>query len=294
MSPGGTDPAQGPGHWREYAMEAVLLGLFMVSACGFTVLLEYPASPAHRAIADPFLRRLVIGLAMGVTAVALIYSPWGKQSGAHMNPAFTVTFARLGKVAPRDAVGYVVAHFLGGVAGVAVAGVALPGLVSDPSVNFAVTVPGPRGVGVAFLAEAAMCFLLVLAVLVVSNHPRWASRTGLVVGTLLATYITFEAPLSGMSLNPARTVGSAFFAHEWRALWLYFTAPLLGMLAASEVYIRVRGANSVFCAKLHHQNPKRCIFCEFHREPFSAGMHYSPRQPDGSSAPLRLVKEIEG
>jgi aquaporin Z len=97
-------------------MEAALLGGFMVSACGFTVLLFHPASPAVQAIPSEFVRRWLTGLAMGATAIALIYSPWGRRSGAHFNPAVTLTFLRLGNVAPRDAAGYVLAQFVGGVA----------------------------------------------------------------------------------------------------------------------------------------------------------------------------------
>jgi len=81
---------------------------------------------------------------------------------------------------------------------------------------------------------------------------------------LVAVYITFEAPISGMSMNPARTFGSAYWAHAWTALWIYFTAPPLGMLLAAELYLRIRGAHRVFCAKLHHHNSARCIFrCNF-------------------------------
>jgi len=90
---------------------------------------------------------------------------------------------------------------------------------------------------------------------------RLACFTGLFAGILVATYITLEAPLSGMSMNPARTLGSALSAHAWTALWIYFTAPPLGMLLAAEAYLRVQGAQRIFCAKLHHQNTKRCIFC---------------------------------
>jgi len=82
----------------------------------------------------------------------------------------------------------------------------------------------------------------------------------LCAGILVATYITFTAPLSGMSMNPARTFGSALPAHVWTHLWIYCTAPLLGMLAAAEVFLRRHGAHRVLCAKLHHQNTKRCIF----------------------------------
>src|SRR5262245_16438024 len=90
-------------HWPEYLMEAAGLGIFMISAGLFTTLIEYPGSPLNHMIASRFVRRGLIGLAMGVTAIVLIYSPWGQQSGAHYNPAVTLTFFRLGKVRPWDA-----------------------------------------------------------------------------------------------------------------------------------------------------------------------------------------------
>jgi aquaporin Z len=250
-------------HLPEYLMEAALLGLFMISACAFTVLLQHPASPVRGAIPDPFVRRLLTGIAMGSTAILLIYSPWGMQSGAHMNPAITLTFTRLGKVAPRDAVAYAIAQFAGGVGGVLIARTAFAGQLADPNVGYAATLPGPWGAPVAFAAEIGISCLLVLVVLSVSNHPRWAAYTGLCAGAMVACYITVEAPLSGMSMNPARTFGSAFFAGDLSALWIYFTAPPLGMLAAAQLFLAWRGRKAIFCAKLHHQNSKRCIFCEY-------------------------------
>jgi len=98
-------------------------------------------------------------------------------------------------------------------------------------------------------------------VLTVSNTGRLAPFTGLFAGALVATYISLEAPLSGMSMNPARTFASAVPAQIFTALWVYFTAPLLGMLLAAEVYLRRKGPRKLSCAKLHHQNDKRCIFC---------------------------------
>ncbi len=106
-------------------MEAALLGLFMVSAGLLGTLLEYPRSPVHQAIPDAFLRRLLMGLAMGLTAIGLIYSPWGKQSGAHFNPAVTWTFWRLGKVKLWDAIWYTVAQFAGGLYAVVLVGAVL-------------------------------------------------------------------------------------------------------------------------------------------------------------------------
>src|SRR5215212_2051077 len=143
-------------HWPEYAIEAVALGTFMVSAAAFATALYHPSSSLAAGISNEWLRRALMGLAMGATAIAIIYSPWGQRSGAHMNPAVTLTFFRLGKVAWPDLAGYVGAQFGGAIAGLAVVAAALHGIVSDPSVNYVTTVPGPPGVLVAFLAEAVM------------------------------------------------------------------------------------------------------------------------------------------
>jgi aquaporin Z len=146
-----------------------------------------------------------------------------------------------------------------------VARVALGRAVADAAVNYAATVPGPWGPGLAFLGELIISFGMMTMVLVVSNS-RLARLTGLFAGVLVATYIGVEAPLSGMSMNPARTLGSAVHAGQWTALWVYFTAPPLGMLAAAEAYLRLPGAREVRCAKLHHDNDKRCIFhCQWRR-----------------------------
>jgi aquaporin Z len=246
-------------HWPEYLMEAAGLGLFMVSACMFVALFEYTGSPARHWIEDAFVRRLLIGVAMGLTAVALIYSSWGKRSGAHLNPAVTFTFWRLRKIAGWDAAFYIGAQFAGGTLGVLLsAAVLTPQVITHASVNYAVTLPGAQGVAVAFAAEAAISFGLMLAVLIVSNRTSINRYTGLFAGALVATYIGVEAPLSGMSMNPARSFASAFPAQIWPGLWLYFVAPPLGMLLAAEAYVRAR--RPVFCCKLHHDNDQRCIF----------------------------------
>ena len=82
-------------HWPEYVMEAAGLGFFMISACLFGTIFEHPSSPVRQAITDPLPRRVLMGLAMGLTAVTIIYSPWGKQSGAHVNPSVTLAFLRI-------------------------------------------------------------------------------------------------------------------------------------------------------------------------------------------------------
>jgi len=251
-------------HWPEYLMEAFGLGLFMVSACSVGVVLEHPSSPIRQMIQDATLRRVLFGAAMGATAILNIYSPWGKRSGSHLNPATTLTFWRLGKVERWDAVFYPLSQFAGGLAGMIISQIMSRGLIAHPSVNFVATMPGPRGEVVAFAAEVLITFILISVVLRVSNVERLARYTGLFVGALVTTYISIEAPLSGMSMNPARTLASAAPAGVWTALWIYFTAPPIGMLLAAEVYLRLKGKHRVFCAKLHHHNTKRCIFrCNF-------------------------------
>ena len=255
-------------HWPEYLIESVCLGLFMISAAGFAALLQHPASPLSAWHASPLVQRIPMGVAMGLTATALIYSPFGRRSGAHMNPALTLTFLRLGKVAPADALGYVAGQFVGGIAGIVAADWVFGGLPSHPSVNYVATVPGADGAAVAFVAEAAISFGMMWMVLEVSNTPRLARLTGLCAGLLVAAYITFEAPFSGMSMNPARTFGPAMLAHTGRSLWIYFTAPLLGMLLAAELFVRIHGHSHVKCAKLHHPFNIPCIFrCGFMENP---------------------------
>jgi aquaporin Z len=246
-------------HWPEYSMEAIGLGLFMLSASLFAVLLFHPTSPAARAVPTPLGQRALMGVAMGLTAIALIHSPWGQRSGAHFNPAVTLVFFRLGKVAAWDAAFYVIAQGAGGVTGMLIAAAVFRGFIADPSVNYVVTVPGDLGAGAAFVAELVISLWLMVVVLTVSNTARLARFTGLCAGALVATYITLEAPLSGMSMNPARSLASALPADLWTAFWIYLSAPPLGMLLAAELHVRL-GRLPVRCAKLHHDNARRCIF----------------------------------
>jgi aquaporin Z len=245
-------------HWPEYAIEAWALGTFMVSAGAFTTLLENPDFGAPTLVPSATLRRVLVGIAMGLTAVALIYSPWGKRSGAHMNPAVTLTFWRMGRVHGADALWYVLAQFVGGVLGVLLALELFGERFAAPPVAFVATVP-QHGAALAFALEALISCGLMSTVLAFTSRARLAPYTGLAAGALVALYIAVEAPYSGMSMNPARTFASALPAGRWDALWLYFVAPPLGMLAAAalhEGFGRRPG-----CAKLRHVTGEPCIHC---------------------------------
>jgi len=248
-------------HWPEYLIEGWALGMFMISAGLFTILLESGASPVHALIANADLRRALIGLSMGLTAVALIYSRWGQRSGAHMNPAVTLTFLLLGKIHAWDAVFYCIAQFIGGLAGVYVVWAVAGNAFAAPDVNFIATLPGAAGAGAAFAAEAGISALLMLTVLEVSARPLLAPYTGLCAGILVATFITFEAPVSGMSMNPARSFASAAPAGLWQHFWIYVSAPMIGM--AGIALARRMLSAPAGCAKLAHLAGVRCIHCGY-------------------------------
>lgn len=250
-------------HWPEYLIEAWALGTFMISAGLVATLLGFPGSPVHRLIPEPMLRNVLGGAAMGLTAIALIHSPWGRRSGAHMNPAVTLTFLRLGKTRGWDAVFFIAAQSVGGILGVLVVAAALGSAFTDAPVSYAATMPGPAGPWVAFIAELAISGALMFVILTLSGSARLARFTGLAAGSLVALYISFESPLSGMSMNPARTIASAAPGMLWQNLWVYLTAPVLGMLGGAQLFLASRGARRLACAKLLHPADVRCIHCGF-------------------------------
>ncbi|MGF1508217.1 MAG: aquaporin [Myxococcota bacterium] len=247
-------------NWREWFIEAWGLATFMFMACIYATALEHPASPIHHAIESATLRRGVMGVAMGLTIIGLIYCPWGMRSGAHFNPAITLTFYRLGKVYLREALTYPVFQVLGGLLGLGAASVLLWGAPAHPRIHFVSTMPGVGGAFVALLAEIVISFILMTVVLTSSNHPRFKRFTGLFAGMLVATYVLVEAPVSGMSMNPARSLSAGLMSGRFEDLWIYLVGPPLGMLAAGEVFVR-RG-RSAECAKLQHDHRygEACIF----------------------------------
>lgn len=247
-------------HYPEYLMEAVELGLFMISAGVFVSLIEYDGFIVKQLIPAAQIRLVLIGIAMGLTAILLINSKFGKRSGAHMNPALTLTFYRLGKIKFWDALFYILFQFIGGTLGVYIVYLIFGKVFAEPPVNFVITVPMNDSMTIPFIAEAFMSFLLMAMVLFTTNKVSLAKYTGLIAGIMLAIFISVEAPISGMSINPARSFASAFPSNIWTAFWLYLTAPPVGMLLAAQLYILIKGKKNVICAKLNHDNKVRCIF----------------------------------
>ena len=241
-------------------MEACELGFLSFMACASSALFRHPASPmAQFCEGHIFLQSLAVGLTMGITIAGIVYSPLGKRSGAQINPAVTFTFYRLGRIGTADTFFYILFQFAGGIAGVTLAGLILGPFVSAPEVKFAAAEPGASGIAFAFFAELLVSAIIMGTVLHVANHKRLMHKSGLYVGMLYALYITLEQPISGTSLNPARALGSAVITGSWSGAWIYFTAPLIGMLLAGEVFLWTKGKDAIHCAQLLNTTDVRRI-----------------------------------
>ena len=223
-------------NWRTYLIEAWALGMFMVSASLFVILIEHPSLPIKNLVESAIVRRFLVGLAMGITAVLLIYSRWGKRSGAHMNPAVTLTFFMLHRISFPDMFWYIIFQFAGGYLGVAIFKWFFFDFISNPMVSYVVTIPGAFGNGLAFFNEFMLSLIIIGTVLFSSNSKKLAPFTGYLVGIFLMLAITFTAPFSGMSINPARTIASTLNSNEWQGLWIYFLAPVSAMLLGGYFY----------------------------------------------------------
>jgi len=251
-------------HWREYVLEATEISALMLSTCIWGTLVYGDESPFKSLGISAVSRPTVMGIAIAVTTFMIIRSPLGRRSGAHMNPAVTLTFLWLGRVHRWDAAWYIAAHFIGAIAGVLAARQILGLRLSAPSVQYMVTVPGERGNAITFVGEFVLAGLLMATVLYSSNHRRLTNLTPTLVAVLTILFFVLSPSKSGFSVNPARTFSSALFAANWQGVWIYFAAPCLGMLSAAAIYVKTVGWNRVYCAKVFHDRHSVCPFrCQF-------------------------------
>jgi aquaporin Z len=228
---------------RKYIDEAMGLGLFMFSAGFFDALIEFPGLPIRHWLPSPLMGRFLVGLSMGLTALYIFTSRWGRASGAYINPAITIIRYRLGDIDITDSIFYILFQFLGGSLGMLLVVLLFPHWMAHPEINYIVTVPGSAGVGVAFVLDFLISFILILVVLVMEKNKGREKYAPLLVAGLICLYITFESPYSGMSMNPARTFASAIVAGQWKDFWLYCLAPLLGMWCGAEIHLALQKNN---------------------------------------------------
>jgi aquaporin Z len=208
------------------------IGTALLVAAGVSVvILDFGAgSPVASAIPDSAVRRALTGLLFGTVGTLITLSPVGKVSGAHINPAVTLAFRVKGKMGTGHAAGYLGAQLAGGAAG------ALPLLLWGPmgaSVSYGATVPGPScGPWAALLGEIAATTCLIGGLFVFLGHARLRRFTPALFAPLYALMVWLEAPLSGTSTNPARSLGPSLVSGAWGGWWIYWLGPAAGTLLA--------------------------------------------------------------
>lgn len=232
---------------------AELLGTALLIAFGLSlVILGFgQGSPLVRLIPSNGWRRLLIGFLFGSTGALIALSPLGKESGAHINPAVTLAFWLLGKLKTSHAVGYILAQLMGAVLG------AVPLLAwgeMGRSVSFGATLPGSGyGAGWALAGEAITTFALIVGLFFFLQHHRLRPFTPALFPFLYAVMVFAEAPISGTSTNPARSLGPAVISGAWNGWWIYWVGPLLGTLLGVAAH-RFTGPGwlKIEVAKLYH------------------------------------------
>lgn len=233
-------------HWPYYLTEAAGLAVFVVGLGLLSIALEHPASALHQALVargvGEELRRVPLGIGLGLMVAAITYSPWGQRSGAHLNPAITLAFWQLGKISGADALWYVLAQAVGGFGSVWLLKISLFRYYSHPRIHFGTTQPGPDGPLLAFVAEFVISLVFMLVLLAALHSARLHKAAGWLGSALLAAYVIWETPLSGMSVNPLRSLSAAVAARDYTGLWLYLVAPTAAMWLAAVLFQRPRRA----------------------------------------------------
>lgn len=218
--------------WRmrklSWALVSEFIGTALLIAVGLSIVIAMfgASSPLTELLPDPGLRRLITGFAFGTTGALIAVSPVGKISGAHINPAVTFGFWMLHKIDARHAISYIIAQCAGAIFG------AVPLLLwgaMGESVAYGATIPGAQyGESIVILGEVVTTFALVVGLLVFVGHKKLSTYTPLLFPFLYAVMVYLEAPISGTSTNPARSLGPAVIANVWHGWWIYFLAPAIG------------------------------------------------------------------
>lgn len=209
---------------------AELIGTALLVAIGLSVvILDFGhGSFVVHYLPNPGLRRLITGFLFGTTGALIALSPLGKESGAHINPAVTLAFWLMGKLRIRHALVYLSAQLAGAIAG------SVPLLLWGQigrSVGFGATIPGSGyGPAWALLGETATTFALITGLFFFLSQRRIRAFTPALFPVLYAVMVFLEAPVSGTSTNPARSLGPAVISGDWQDWWVYWLGPLLGTL----------------------------------------------------------------
>ncbi len=234
--------------WSLFVSELVGTALLVLAGLSFVILMFGDGSPLPRLLPDEAVRRAVTGFLFGTTGALIALSRVGRVSGAHINPAVSAGFWLMGRIGGETLFTYVAAQLAGAVLG------ALPLLAwgrIGRSVAFGATVPGAGyGPGAALAGEAATTFAMVTLLGVFLGFHRLRRFTPAIFPFLYSFMVWAEAPVSGTSTNPARTLGPALVSGQWDGWWIYWVGPLVGTFAATLAISFL--AREIDVAKLYH------------------------------------------
>ncbi len=225
----GGAPADGSGLARLCLTEAAGTAALIVVGLSFVILDFARVSPIVAALPSAAARRALTGGLFGATGMTIALSGVGKVSGAHINPVVSLAFWCEGALPGRTLVAYVLSQCAGAIVG------AVPLLLWGPwgsDVSYGATAPGMHGLPAAFGGEVLTTFVMVTIVLIMVANHRSRSFTPLVFPPLYCLMVWLEAPLSGTSTNPARSLGPAVIGLHAHDYWLYVIAPSIGALLA--------------------------------------------------------------
>lgn len=224
---------------KAYGMEFLGLFGFVLIAGLVSIFLEHPDMPVMQTSLkhEPLLRRIPLGIVLGLY-ILIISKAFGKKSGAMVNPAVTWAMYRQGNINLTDVVWYTVAQFAGAVAAAELLKLTLYKWFSHPNIHFGITKPiPPHASQNAWMAEFFIAFVTMAVILFFSSLKKLEKKLPVAMGILIALFLIFELPYSGMSMNPARSFAGALAANKWEHLWIYFAAPIPAMLLAGELFL---------------------------------------------------------
>lgn len=234
-------------HWRAYAAECGGTALLVLIGLSIVIADFAPGTPVARLLPGAFERRLLTGFLFGGTGALLALSPLGRISGAHLDPVVSGAFWFTGSLQAADAVLYAAAQVVGGLLGA----LPLPLLWgrAGAAVRYAATLPGPAGPWVAVCGEVLATGALVGTILWFSGHPALRRFTPASLPPLVALLVGLEAPWSGTSMNPARSLGPALLTATASRMWIYLLGPLVGATLAAVALVH---PGRVHVAKIAH------------------------------------------
>jgi len=203
---------------------------YLAEFIGTCVLVLFACGVAGQVCDIGGVGHLMTALAFGLVIVAMAYSI-GNVSGCHINPAVSIAMLVSKKISVKDFCGYVIAQFLGGLAGAAI----LNAIVKDTA-KLGTNALYNGDAMVSFIIEVILTFVFVIAILGVTSRESNGSIAGLVIGGALVLVHLLGISFTGTSVNPARSFGPALIAGNLSGIWVFLLAPLVGGVLAALVY----------------------------------------------------------